>query len=209
MYTPQQAAQWDNDPQKVKRANAVAREIGRFFFTKKNNNALEFGCGTGLLSFELKDVFEHITLVDTSPSMIQVLKQKIQQHNIEHFTPLVADLITQKIKLNNIDVIYSLMVMHHIQNTEAALKAFNHILPIEKYLCIADLMKEDGSFHALQHGFDGHNGFDKHELNRLLLQNGFEVVFYKQVFAMQRILENQTKTYPLFLLIAQKKQTLS
>ena len=40
----------------------------------KKMNALEFGCGTGLLSFALKNYFNEITLIDYSEVMIIVLK---------------------------------------------------------------------------------------------------------------------------------------
>ena len=71
------AASWDEDPQKVERACAVARQIRCHVPLSREMKALEFGCGTGLLSFALKDDLGHITLVDNSPGMLDVLERKI------------------------------------------------------------------------------------------------------------------------------------
>src|SRR5699024_12003101 len=44
--------------------------------------AFEYGCGTGLLSFALKDKLGAMTLADVSDGMLGVLEKKIQQHQI-------------------------------------------------------------------------------------------------------------------------------
>jgi len=53
-------------------------EINEFIQPKKKLNALDFGCGTGLLSFKLKDFFKTITLTDNSEGMISVLQEKVE-----------------------------------------------------------------------------------------------------------------------------------
>ena len=40
-------------------------------------HALDYGCGTGLLSFPLKDELGHITLNDNSAGMLEVVQEKI------------------------------------------------------------------------------------------------------------------------------------
>ena len=39
--------------------------------------AMEFGAGTGLLSFILKDHLKEITLIDNSEGMVKVLNEKV------------------------------------------------------------------------------------------------------------------------------------
>jgi len=53
-------------------------EINEFIQPNKKLNALDFGCGTGLLSFKLKDFFKTITLTDNSEGMISVLQEKVE-----------------------------------------------------------------------------------------------------------------------------------
>ena len=55
------------------------------------------------------------------------------------------------------------------------------------YLAINDLDKEDGSFHK-KHNNNGvfHFGFDKDELEKILIDNGFKIVDYKIVLIDKR-----------------------
>jgi len=65
-----EAKDWDLDPKKTERAIALAQEILRNVQFPPNAKAIEFGCGTGILSIQMKDFFQDITLVDTSAGMI-------------------------------------------------------------------------------------------------------------------------------------------
>jgi hypothetical protein len=58
----QQARDWDNDPVRVLRARAVADAIRNHVPLTARMNAMEYGCGTGLLSFELRGDIGPITL---------------------------------------------------------------------------------------------------------------------------------------------------
>lgn len=204
MYFDEKAQEWDNDQQKIERAAVFAKEINDFIQPGKKLNALEFGCGTGLLSFKLKDFFSIITLADNSNGMIKVLKEKIDKEGIKNFIPLRLDLFERDIQFSKIDVIYSLMTLHHMPDINRTLKEFNSILEPNGFLCIADLVKEDGSFHSHHIDFDGHNGFDKEELGRKMIKNGFELAYYKECFVIEKKVDENIKKYPLFLMICKK-----
>ncbi|NLP56921.1 class I SAM-dependent methyltransferase [Lutibacter sp. B1] len=204
MHFDSKAKNWDTDINKIKRASIFAKEITDFIQPKKSATALEFGCGTGLLSFELKDAFNSITLVDNSVGMIDVLKEKIEKHKIKNFNPLTINLLEDKFNLKSVDVIYTLMTLHHINDLDAIFKIFNTLLNTNGYLCIADLVKEDGSFHPKEMNFDGHTGFDKDKLSSILLKNGFKIKYYTICYEVEKVRKNQLKKYPLFLLIAKK-----
>ena len=204
MYFDEKAKEWDNDPKKIERSTVFAKEINKFIQPNKKLNALEFGCGTGLLSFKLKDFFKTITLVDNSEGMINVLKEKIDKEGIKNFIPLQIDLFDKNIQFTKTDVIYTLMTLHHMPDISNTLKAFHSILEPNGFLCIADLVKEDGSFHSHHEGFDGHNGFDKDELSGILLKNGFKLSYYKECFEIEKMVDEKINKYPLFLMICKK-----
>lgn len=201
-----QAKEWDNDPFKTKRAITIAKEITDFIRPNKTMNAFEFGCGTGLLSYQLKDFFNTITLADTSEGMINVLKEKITNENINNFKPLLVDLLEEDtvINSNEYDVIYTLMTLHHIIDIDKILKIFNEMLKIGGYLCIADLVQEDGSFHSNVPDFDGHNGFDRSTLSAVLSKHGFMVAYNEIPLAIEKEFDKKPRKYPLFLMICQK-----
>jgi len=94
--------------------------------------------------------------------------------------------------------------LHHIPDVNNIVKVFNSILKRGGYLCIADLVKEDGSFHSDHDNFDGHNGFDRNELSVTLSNNGFNVEYYKICFKIVKTIDDKSKKYPLFLMICKK-----
>lgn len=198
-----EAKKWDLDPKKTERAAALAKEILKSLTFPIDSKAMEFGCGTGILSVQMKDVFKDITLIDTSKGMIDVLKEKIKANKLSHFHPLQIDLLTGPLPEARFDVIYTLMTMHHIQDVQKIFGVIHQLLNPGGYFCMADLVKEDGSFHN-DPDFDGHNGFDRTELTQLLQSAGFEEINYKIFYEIKREKEGKHETYPLFLMIARK-----
>ncbi|MBU2250218.1 class I SAM-dependent methyltransferase, partial [Patescibacteria group bacterium] len=73
------------------------------------------------------------------------------------------------------------------------------------YLCIADLITEDGSFHHKYPNFTGHNGFGINELIKLLSVAGFKNFKHKVFYSIEKTINDKIKNYPLFILTAQKK----
>lgn len=199
-----QALVWDKDPKKIERAKIVAGEIISFIKPNQKLSALEFGCGTGLLSFELKNAFSRITLADNSEGMINVLLEKIQTTGVKNFDPILIDLLEDEIKISNHDVVYTLMTLHHMPDISRILKTFNSIITQNGYLCIADLVKEDGSYHAHENDFNEQDGFDRKELTEKLLDNNFKVEYYNECYVIEKEVDNKVKKYPLFLMICKK-----
>lgn len=204
MSFDQKAKDWDNDPKKLKRASDFAREIIDFLPYIAENTALEIGCGTGLLSFLLKDQFQKIHLTDTSKGMLEVLQEKITSQNITHFEPHYGDIIQDQVKLPAVNVIYTMMTLHHIEDLSLAFQKFYTLLLPDGYICIADLVTEDGSFHGPYPDFI-HFGFDKTDLEQLMQQNGFKPVYYSECHIIEKMVNDEPKQFPLFLMIGKKE----
>lgn len=88
------AATWDADPAKLARAAAVAEGIRHRVPLSRDVRAMEFGSGTGLLSFRLQPDLGHVTLVDSSEGMLKAAAQKIADGRIDNMQPLRLDLAT-------------------------------------------------------------------------------------------------------------------
>jgi ubiquinone/menaquinone biosynthesis C-methylase UbiE len=201
-YFDARAKDWDSDPRKVDRAQTVAEAIRNSVPLTSNMTALEYGCGTGLLSFALQPHLGRITLADSSIGMLEVLRGKIDASDIQNMHPVRLDLSDDPLPAERYDLIYSLMTLHHIPDTLQILKAFNAILRKPGILCLADLDKEDGSFHGAR--FDVHNGFDRKELARMLEQAGFGNIRFTTVYRMAKEVDGNKRTYPLFLAVTDK-----
>jgi ubiquinone/menaquinone biosynthesis C-methylase UbiE len=194
----ERARDWDSDPGKVERAKAAADAIRKTIPLRRSMNALEYGCGTGLLSFALQPDLGRITLADTSPGMLDVLQGKIAASRVTNMHPLLLDLTSDPLPDERYDLTYSLMVLHHIDDTRQILRQFHALLKPSAYLCVCDLDREDGSFH--KHEFDGHLGFAREGLRGLVQAAGFEQVGFSTAYEIER----DERSYPLFLMTARR-----
>ena len=160
--------------------------------------ALEYGAGTGILSFLLKDHFSEITLMDSSQEMIKVCVEKSEFYQTSHIRPIWFDLEHTYFD-DKFDIIYNQMVMHHVNGVEGMLHKFYDLLNPGGFLAIADLFSEDGSFHGID--VKVHCGFDPEELTSILKNVGFKNVEHKTCFEVKR---ESGRKYPVFLLVARK-----
>ena len=192
------AREWDRDKMHMDRSVAIAVELQKMIPFDPSLKALEYGAGTGILSFLLKDRFSEITLMDNSKEMIKVCIEKTVYHETKHIIPLWVDLEHQAFN-GKFDVIYNQMVLHHVDDYEAIIHTFYSLLNPEGYLAIADLYTEDGSFHGPN--VKVHLGFDPDKLKEIFMKNGFKNIAYKTCFVIKR---ESGATYPVFLLVANK-----
>jgi len=195
------AAEWDKQQMHRDRAEAVAAEIVRQIPLDETMTAMEFGAGTGLLSFMLKDRLKEITLIDNSEGMVKVLNEKLVSAKADSLKAVKADIEHEDPQLGTFDLIYTLMVLHHVGDVETVVKKFHDMLNPGGYLAIADLYREDGSFHG--DGFHGHKGFDPAALAAMLEKNGFSGIKHKKVYEIdKKISENRSKSFDIFLMTA-------
>ncbi len=86
----ERARTWD-DAKKIERAQKTAAGIRAAVPLSRDMNAFEHGCGTGLLSFELRNELGDITLADTSDGMLEVLREKIAAARTTQMHPVKLD----------------------------------------------------------------------------------------------------------------------
>ncbi len=199
----ERAKDWDSDPAKVQRAGAVAEAIRKAIPLSNRMKALEYGCGTGLLSFALQSDLGQITLADTSQGMLDVLVEKIASAGVLNMHPLKLDLASEPVPTERYDLTYSLMTLHHIQDVNDMLVKFRDLLLPNGYLLVADLDKEDGSFHT-DGTTDVHLGFDRRELQKKVEDAAFGNVTFSTAHEIKKNIDNEEKIFPVFLMIAQK-----
>lgn len=196
------AATWDDDPIKAARAHAVAEAIRREVPFRPGMRALEYGCGTGLLGFALAPFPGELTLADASAGMLDVLRGKIAATGAHNMTAVKLDLIADAPPAARYDLVCLLMVLHHIPDTAAILRAFHAILAPGGRLCIGDLDPEGGAFHGP--GFEGHNGFDRDALAAKARTAGFTNVRFTNAYENPRKVGAATRLFPVFLMVADR-----
>jgi ubiquinone/menaquinone biosynthesis C-methylase UbiE len=196
------ALQWDENPAFRERGEKVAQAIRQAVPLHPNMSALDYGSGTGLLSFPLKDELGSILLADSSAGMLEVAARKIAEQGARNMTMVKLDLLADPLPAQRFDLIYTAMTLHHVPDTDQILRIFHDLLEPGGHLCIADLDKEDGSFHGLE--VDVHHGFDRNDLTRRAEKAGFEDVRFQTVFSIAKEQETGTRCYPVFLMTARR-----
>jgi len=196
------ARQWDENPVFQERARKIADALRAMVPLSTRMSALDYGSGSGLLSFPLKDELGFITLADTSAGMLDVVREKIAAQGVKNMAPLQADLSAAALPDTRFDLIYSSMALHHIPDTDAILESFHAHLNPGGWLAIADLDQEDGSFHGIE--VDVHHGFDREALAEKTRRAGFTHVAFRTVFEIEKDLPGGRRAYPVFLMVARK-----
>lgn len=193
------AATWDTDPDKVRQAQDVAQAVGAAVPTGAETRFLEYGAGTGLVTQALLDRVGPVVLADSSAGMRVVVQDKVASGALPEGTRVWdLDLEHQAPLPDRFDLIVSSMVLHHVRRLPVVLDSLVEMLAPGGHLCIADLDREDGSFHT--HDFDGHHGFDRAALAESLEAVGLVHVSTAECTRIER----QGTTYPVFLIAARK-----
>ncbi len=144
----------------------IADAIRAHVVLSNKMSAFEYGCGTCLLSFELREKIGLITLADNSEGMLEVLQDKIRAESVDDMKPVKLNLSTDPFPDEQYNLVYTMMTLHHIPDTRHILRQFYALLNSGGYLCITDLDKEDGSIHGHDVA-NVHKGFDRKELASL------------------------------------------
>jgi ubiquinone/menaquinone biosynthesis C-methylase UbiE len=196
------ARQWDENPAFRERGQKITLAVRQAVPLNKAMSALDYGCGTGLLSFPLKDELGTIMMADSSGGMLDVVAEKIAAQGVRNMTTMKLDLLADPLPAQRFDLIVTSMTLHHVPDTDHILRVFHKLLNPGGYLCIADLDKEDGSFHGPE--VDVHHGFDRDALSGRTAQAGFADIRFQTVFSIAKEGESGGRDYPVFLMTARR-----
>lgn len=189
---------WDSRPISQQLAAVAQRLLALAPFTAQEH-VLDFGAGTGLLATAIAPHVAHVTALDTSANMLQVLREKLQAQALPNIRPLQQDIHTGLPQRHH--AIVSCMALHHVPDIPALLRAFARNLHPGGRIALIDLYSEDGSFHGDNAAKGVHHlGFDPATLTRQASQAGLTRIRLAPIAHIHR----GDRAYPLFLMQAQK-----
>src|SRR6266540_4243277 len=85
------AATWDEEPRRVKLAREVAEGIINAVHPTTDMDAMDFGCGSGLLTLLLQHHLRTIDGIDTSRGMLDILEKKARERGLANIRTLLCD----------------------------------------------------------------------------------------------------------------------
>jgi ubiquinone/menaquinone biosynthesis C-methylase UbiE len=200
----QLAATWDENPVIIEMTRAVSLKIMETIDLNKKMKALEFGCGTGLVTIHLASRLGHITAVDSSDNMLAELNRKIETAGVKNITGIKIDMEKDTLQENDFDFIYSNMTFHHISNSGALLDILYAKLSPGGILAFSDLDTEDGTFH-IDVPDVRHLGFSRGAIVSALETAGFRSCSIQDAHVVQK--KNSKgiiASFPMFLATGKK-----
>lgn len=188
------AATWDDNPIPVAIARDLLSFIERHVALDEVDLALDYGCGTGLVSLPLAQRVGRVHGMDDNEGMRGVCAQKMAALSIDNVTLAAHQFPRDPLPADTYALATSSMVLHHIEDVAAFVTACFAMLRPGGACCFADLDREDGSFHPP--GIEGifHHGFDREELGQWFIDAGFDPPQFETI----HVVEREGVSYPIF-----------
>ncbi len=189
------AQEWDLKPQRVASAKNLSEKLAKYF-DLEGMKIVDYGAGTGLVSFNLCEKAHQVIAMDNAQKMLDEIEKKAQNAGIENVHTRYHDITKEELPKEMFDLFISSMTMHHIPDTKSFLQKAKESVIKGGYVAINDLEKEDGSFHSMGNDDVAHFGFEREKLENLFEDVGLEVVSYEVIEVIEK-----AKKYPIFLII--------
>ena len=186
-------------PQRVQVANTIAGVIRPHLAGCAGKNAIDYGCGTGLVGLQLAGCFGSILLVDASPQMVELVRDKIDQNGIPGASALCADFAGGVPAGLSADCILMVQVLLHIPDTKRILRQMYDVLNPSGHILIVDFDKNEAVTHERVH-----NGFVQADLADMMERIGYAKASSETFHHAARYFMNQDAS--LFLLEAMKPE---
>jgi ubiquinone/menaquinone biosynthesis C-methylase UbiE len=196
----ERAPDWDT-PRRIARAEEAAQTIEAAIDIPPGCRTIEVGAGTGLLGLALRPRLGSLVLADTSDGMLAEADRKIRDGQLEDVRAVHFDLATDDPPDGApFDLVISLLLLHHVRDTRAALAGMHRLLAPGGQVAAIDLDTEDGSFHSPEAEGVHHHGFDRECLAGLAADVGFIDVRVGDGHPI----DDEGRRYPMFLLTARR-----
>lgn len=186
---------WDMNSKRVQNAKSISDLIIDRVELSSDMKLMDFGAGTGLLSYFVAPYIDTLVAVDNSPSMLEKFREKSDEFECK--TEVLELDLTQNEIEEKFDGIISSMTIHHIEDIKAIFEKFYKMLNRDGFIAIADLDSEDGTFHSDNRGVF-HFGFDRKILESIAKEVGFKEVRFEQA----SIIKKPHRDFTLFLMLA-------
>ena len=141
--------------------------------------AADIGAGTGFMSEGLLDAELIVIAVDSSPAMIEIMKEKFA--DIREFQAVLTDPDIIKLSDESVDYAFANMYLHHTEDPRAALKEIIRILKPGGKAAITDLMLHNHE-ELIKNHHDRWPGFSFPDLYDWFISAGFKNISIEKLY---------------------------
>lgn len=193
------AQEWDT-PERQDLAQGLAAVIRATVPLDASMRVVDIGAGTGLLGLALADSVAEMVLAEPSGGMLEVTQAKLASGAWPNATARSFDLTADPPLTPPFDLAVSLLVLHHVADTHAALAAVHALLAPGGRIALLDLDAEDGTFHDPDAPGIHHQGFERERIVQVARAAGFVDLETRTATEIER----DGRAYPLFLLTGRR-----
>lgn len=120
--------------ERAKKDNYTDQLISKMILSKEDT-LLDVGCGEGSVTIPLSKEVARVTAIDATDKMLEILKEKIKENNIDNIKTIKDDVndVTMK-KYGNYDIVLASRVINGIKSPREVFSNFNEIA--NKYVFI-------------------------------------------------------------------------
>ena len=179
--------------ERIQIAKVISDAIREYLVDAKSKKAIDFGCGTGLVGMSLLKDFNSMLFLDTSQNMINQVKQKISDLNLQNVDTLCFDFEKEGKSDLHADYIFMAQVLLHINDVELVLSKLYDVLNVGGHLLIVDFNKNEEIVSDKVH-----NGFDQNNLTELMTKIGYREIQSKTFYFGSKLFMNHDAS--LFIL---------
>lgn len=193
----EKARDWDTNEMITALSAGIGSAIVERIPLSSDMTVMDFGAGTGLISAHIAPHVNRITAVDVSESMLEKLAAKPE---LKGKVEICCQDILEEALEQEFDLIVSAMALHHVEDTQKLFRHFADSLRSGGRVALADLDKEDGTFHPADVEGVFHHGFDRESLASLMREQGFTDI----QFTTAHVVSKEEGDYPIFLVTASR-----
>ncbi|MDL2249781.1 methyltransferase [Lachnospiraceae bacterium OttesenSCG-928-J05] len=196
------ARAYDNE-QRIQIGKICAEEIRRVLGEEdtREKQAIDFGCGTGLIGMEFLEDFHKVLFLDSSEQMIEVTKEKLRQLQTEKGEAICLNLEQEEAGEIKGDYIFIVQTLLHIADTAGILEKLFQLLNPGGHLIIIDFDKQPAI-----NAENVHNGFEQEVLKQELEQVGFTEVVSRTFYQSEKLFMNMDAS--MFIMDGRKYQAV-
>lgn len=165
-------AQWliRDEREREERCSMMLANLG----LRQSMTVCDMGCGNGFHTLKLAELLDaggQVFAVDVQPTMLELLRDRMEKQGIENVVPILGSYHNPHLPANSIDLILLVDVYHEFSHPVQMLDAMKRSLKPDGAIVLVEFRAEDDKV-----PIKPLHKMSKEQINRELTANGFKLV---------------------------------